>query len=180
MSRRPVQSGAGTGCLKGGSSVPSPYTPATKVAGVEIAEPSSSAPRVPVSPLATVSHVSTSRSRNGSKPLTSKRQEGSAFGSGKLRRATISRIASWSCRMSRKRGRAAAGVQHLRRHPGRLRADADVHGAAQLGDEHRGVGPLPVHDRPERVAKHQQVLRLPAAPRHQRARHRVHGVRSCR
>ena len=49
------------------------------------AEPSSSAPRVPVSPLATVSHVSTSRSRNGSKPLTSKRQAGSAVGSGKLR-----------------------------------------------------------------------------------------------
>ncbi len=101
MSLSPVQSGAGTGWRKAGSPVPSPYTPATKVAGVEIAEPSSSAPRVPVSPFATVSHVSTSRSRNGSKPLTSNRHPGSSVGSGKLVWATISRMASWSCRMSR-------------------------------------------------------------------------------
>ena len=34
--------------------MPSPKTPATKVAGVEMAEPSASDPRVPVAPLATV------------------------------------------------------------------------------------------------------------------------------
>ena len=100
LRRSPVQSGAGTGWRKGGSSVPSPKTPATKVAGVLTAEPSSRAPRVPVSPLATVSHVSTSRSRKGSKPLTSKRQAGSSVGAGKCRSATFSRRLIWSSRMA--------------------------------------------------------------------------------
>ena len=72
--------------------------------------------------------------------------------------------------------RAAAGVQHLRRHAGRLRADADVHGPAQLRDEHGRVGALPVGDGAEGVAEHEQVLRLAAAARHEPARHRVHGV----
>ena len=72
--------------------------------------------------------------------------------------------------------RAAAGVQHLRRHAGRLRADAHVHGAAELGDEHRRVGALAVGDGAEGVAQHEQVLRLAAAARDQPARHRVHGV----
>ena len=70
----------------------------------------------------------------------------------------------------------AAGVQHLRRHAGRLRADADVHGPAQLRDQHGGVGALPVRHRTEGVAEHEQVLRPAAAPRHEPARHRVHGV----
>ncbi len=72
--------------------------------------------------------------------------------------------------------RAAAGVEHRRGHAGRLLADAHVHGPAELGDEHRRVGALAVGDGPERVAQHEQVLRLAATSRDQPSRDRVHGV----
>ena len=71
---------------------------------------------------------------------------------------------------------AAAGVQHLRRHPGRLAPDTDERRSAKLGDEHGRVGPPAVGHGAEGVAEHQQVARLPAAPQHQRARHGAQGV----
>jgi hypothetical protein len=42
FSRRPSQSGTGTGWRKRDSPVPSPKTPATRAAGVEMADPSAS------------------------------------------------------------------------------------------------------------------------------------------
>ena len=46
------------------------------------------------------------------------------------------------------RDRAAAGVQHPRRHPVGLGADADERRPAQLGDQHRGIGALTVATAP--------------------------------
>ena len=72
--------------------------------------------------------------------------------------------------------RPAAVVQHLRRRTRRLRADADVDGAAQLRDEHGRVGALAVGHRAEGVAEHEQVLRPPAAAEHEAAQDGAHGV----
>lgn len=79
---RAVHSGPVTSSGPVRSSSARPNTPATYVAGADSPVPSSSDPRVPVLPFATVNHASTSRSRKGSNPSTSTRHEGSSTGCG--------------------------------------------------------------------------------------------------
>ena len=72
--------------------------------------------------------------------------------------------------------RAAAQVQHPRRHPVGLDADTDERGAPQLGDQREVVAAFTGAERPELVAEDDHVLRAASAVVDQRLEHVPHAV----